>query len=244
MPGKKKKGKTGSRPEFQHQDSTRRDIEAAQANNLNVISSHESGDVGGAEDGLDLADELLAILDARDQASAEVQKTTRAETDVLRGHNPPEKTKSAMSGESEASQNSASTSRRGPGEMLMHAGEKIFGHHHARSPPPAGADDPEADDSPSTEMQRKGSIRDRLFGTNSSNQEDGLAGETGKKKVSRQRARKVRESGHAWVMMAVHAPSRDREAGAMARVPVEIQAIALTSNRKGPLGAYGRRCYA
>jgi hypothetical protein len=195
MPGKKKK--QGSRPVIQPQDSMRQDIEAARAANLETISSNESGDVSGAGDGLDIADQLLATLNARDQAAADTSKAQKAEdATLLRSDPSPTKMSvSNKSGENEHSRGDGSSSaspRKGSSNIFKEAGEKIFGHHSSKSPPPTFSDDSEdIDGNLSTDMARRGSIRERIFGSSPS-KEDTEDADGGKRKVSRQKARKVR----------------------------------------------------
>ncbi|KAK0540708.1 OTU protein [Tilletia horrida] len=97
-------GKKSAAPQLQHQDSLRADIEAARelmsspesgkttagstsllsATSTRTAATTEPSSEGGGEDeedGLDIADALLAALDARDEAETQVQKATAAATD-------------------------------------------------------------------------------------------------------------------------------------------------------------------
>lgn len=189
MPGKKKKGK--ERPEIHPKDSMIRDIEAAKKQNLQAISSNES--IDGAEDGLDVAGELMATLAARDRAAISVEKAGKG-NDSLQvpdiHHHAPHKSKSDQSATSGHSGESSSI--RGPGEMLIHAGEKIFGGHHSKSPPPINSpDSARSNERLASDMQRKGSIRERIFGASPSSRDDTTGSDGRRQKVSRQQARKV-----------------------------------------------------
>lgn len=195
MPGKKKKAGQ-LRPQIRPQDSMIRDIEAAKKQNLQAISSNESIE-GDPEDGLDVADQLMATLAARDRAAINVERTKKADgtLQVPEINHTPHKSRSDQSASSALSGDSSNSTspRRGPGELLIHAGEKIFGghHNHSKSPPPiSSSDSTRTDGSLASDMQRKGSIRERIFGSSPS-REDTTSTDGEKRKVSRQQARKV-----------------------------------------------------
>jgi hypothetical protein len=189
MPSKKKK--QGSRPVMIPQDSMRRDIHAARDANLHVVSSNESGNDGDPD--LDIADQLLATLDARDQAAAKMADAKKAEEGAM-SPTPPHKVSSATSeGSGHGIGSPNSHHRKGPGGILMHAGEALFGHHHhsPRSPPTVSSpDDAEISESLSSDMATKGSIRQRIFGASPSKGHPGEETEE-KQRKNRQKARKV-----------------------------------------------------
>jgi hypothetical protein len=196
MPGKKKK--SSSRPEYHAQKSILGDIEAARKQNLAAISSNESVDKENAEDGLDVADQLMATLEARDRAAVNVDIAERKESllQVPDAHHP-RKTKSdqsATSGQRHSGE-SGSSPRRSTAELLLHAGEKIFKGGHSKSPPlPSSSQDgSQIDNHLASDMQRKASIRERLFGSSPSKEDDSEPN-GGARKVSRQQARKVSHS--------------------------------------------------
>lgn len=207
MPGKKKKSgnKSGARPIPTHQDSLRRDIEAGRHQsidgNSNVLGEDED------DDGFDIADQLLASLDARDKAAEKVQKASLDEERANGRHHSFgfHHTSSEHSG---LSAGHSTSPLRQAGEKILHAGEKIFGHHgHEHNSTSPSTHHPErvttviptdnVDKELSSEMQRKGSIK-KLFGQSPSKShttadmeaEHSGSGE-GKKKMSRQKARLV-----------------------------------------------------
>jgi hypothetical protein len=192
MPGKKKKN-ANERPKAQHQQSIFGDIEAARKLNLEQISSNDSPDRDQAEDGLDVADQLMATLDARDRAAVNVDIADRKESllNVPESHHP-HKSRSNQSATSGTSSHNGNSPMRSTAEMLLHAGEKIFKPNHSKSPPPlqAPSDYDQVDDGLASDMQRKGSIRERIFGS-SPHKEDESGSHGGARKVSRQQARKV-----------------------------------------------------
>lgn len=193
MPGKKKKH--GSRPEIHAQKSILGDIEAARKQNLAAISSSESVDKEQAEDGLDVADQLMATLEARDRAAVNVDLAERKESllQVPDAHHPRKTTsdQSTTSGQGHSG-DSGTSPRRSTAELLLHAGEKIFKGGHSKSPPPLASspDQSQTSNGLASDMQRKASIRERLFGSSPS-KEDDSATSGGARKVSRQQARKV-----------------------------------------------------
>ncbi|PWN88561.1 hypothetical protein FA10DRAFT_166454 [Acaromyces ingoldii] len=220
MPSKSKKKGGASRPAGPaHTDSLRKDIEAARTTERKKQSSQDpfsDGD-GNPDDGLDIADQLLASLDARDAAAAGLAQPPPAKEEKSSHHlavpqaDKPRRS-SGMSGESgQSGSSSSSASHRGPGEMLR----DIFGgHHHSKSPPPIedGATDGAGSGSggatgaaaESTSMKRGGSISKsmgKLFGHSPgkdaetsptlSPSDSNSTADGAKKKVPRQKARKV-----------------------------------------------------
>lgn len=208
MPGKKKKSgnKSGARPIPTHQDSLRMDIEAGRHQNLDNVSN----DIGEYEDGdgLDIADQLLASLEARDKAAERVQKASIDEERANGKHHFLGSHHHSTSEQSGLSAGRSTSPLRQAGEKLLHAGEKIFGHHgHEHSSTSPSSHQPEriatviptddVDKELASDMQRKGSIR-KLFGQSPPKshtsadleaEQNGSGG--GKKKMSRQKARLV-----------------------------------------------------
>lgn len=207
MPGKKKKSgnKSGARPIPTHQDSLRMDIEAARHQNMDHISNDMGEDEDG--DGLDIADQLLASLDARDKAAEKVQKASIDE-ERANGRHHLFGSHHSTSEHSGLSAGHPTSPLRHAGEKLLHAGEKIFGHHgHDQESTSPGDHQPErvttviptdnVDKELASDMQQKGSIR-KLFGSSPNKshtsadmeaEQSGSGG--GKKKMSRQKARLV-----------------------------------------------------
>lgn len=191
MPTKKKKNGL-TRPELQQQDSMRRDIEAARRANAQMILESESGHDEEAEEGLDIADDLMATLEARDKAAAKVQAagggSKQHSLPIPSLHKSMHHSKSPLSGQSEAS---LSTSpRRSPADMIKDVGERIFGHSSPKSPPTLPSS-PDTDGALASDMQRKGSIRERIFGASPSKPDDEDDTVGLKKRLPRQKARKV-----------------------------------------------------
>ncbi|UZJ54520.1 hypothetical protein CBS101457_003840 [Exobasidium rhododendri] len=202
MPGKKKK--QSSRPIMIPQDSMRRDIEAARASHVNHVTPNESGTGDESED-LDLADQLLATLNARDEAAAKTASAKQAEERALSPKSP-KKVTSGTSEENGHGSSSPNSHRRGPGEILLHAGEKFFGghhshhhhHHHSSKSPPliSSPDNSETNEGLQGHMGRNGSIRSRIFGSSPNKLEvEEEKDET--QKLSRQKARKERKAAEA-----------------------------------------------
>lgn len=203
MPGKKKSGKArgGIRPSPTHQDSLRRDIEASQNCNIDALTGNDLDATDEAGEGLDVADELLATLDARDRAADKVQKASMDEQRLSKG-------RSGSSQSAPDLQKGGSSPLRNAGEKLLQAGEKIFGHHqHSLSPPSSSQSLPlgsgkaatlipsdDVDKELATDMHRKGSIR-QFFGQSppKAHAAGAVDQEMGKRKVSRQKARMVSE---------------------------------------------------
>lgn len=200
----KKKGnakKGGQRPMPTHQDSLRRDIDAAR---IHITDSNAYD----GEDGDDIADQLLAALDARDKAAAGITEATEAESTSNSLQVPDggesSRVSSLQSGSSEKSAASSSSPLKSAGEKLLHVGERMF--HHNRSPsgsssiksPPLSQSPPttshgEKGSEQGSDVHRRGSIM-RIFGhhaTSSGNDDTGGAEDGGKRKVSRQKARLV-----------------------------------------------------
>lgn len=190
---KKKKGGASQRPQPVQQNSMRRDIAAAQQQNLSLFSDDPSSHDDAAE-GLDIADELLATLDARDRSAAQLGNAPNAVSPadpsllaVPGGSNHTRRTSdtsgksghshtSGISNSSGAGSHPSSSPVKGAAEKILHAGERLLGHgiggdhrqsagSSSTSPPPVSQSN-DVDGELATDMQQKGSIR-RLFASGS-----------------------------------------------------------------------------
>ncbi|KAJ9474680.1 OTU domain-containing protein 2 [Pseudozyma hubeiensis] len=180
-----KKGKKASRPAPQHNDSLRKDIEA------NRDAATEPGviDPFVDDDGFDIADELLAALDARDAqeaattSSSSTQKPAPAAIPLVK------------------SDSTHSGGLRGAGERLING----LRHHHPNEAEPANPDanNPDASAvSTSPNTGRRSSIR-KLFSSSPKTPDSAAspppdsAAAASKKKPSRQQQRKDRKAAEA-----------------------------------------------
>ncbi|PWN29864.1 cysteine proteinase [Jaminaea rosea] len=161
MPGKKKKKSSSSnRPEPHHTDSLRADIAAAN------------------DEDVDIASELLASLDARDEAEERVKESVPPPSKPLEVPSAPAHHHQRSSLSSETS-GSSGTSGGGLMSGLKGAGEKIRNHVSPNSQQGQGH---------SPTSPRSGGGLKGLFGG---------GGEGGEKKVGRQKARKQRKEATA-----------------------------------------------
>ncbi|CAO1620670.1 unnamed protein product [Parajaminaea phylloscopi] len=215
MPSRKKKGGKGSRPDPPaHTDSLRADIAAA---------ADPFGDAGDNDGDVDIAAELLASLDARDEAESRVQEAGPSSLDA-----PPASVPAASSRKSAAldipSQDEGGNGRRrgssgGSGfiEGLKEAGGRIL-HHVSPSSSSSALLSPPKGDAPA--LAPEGSLHS-VKSSGSSGSNTGAAGGsgddhqhrghglrgifghksedsgTGERKVGRQKARKQRKEAEA-----------------------------------------------
>ncbi|SPO27966.1 uncharacterized protein UTRI_05109 [Ustilago trichophora] len=177
-----KKGKKASRPTAQHTDSLRKDIEANRdAASIGVIDPFVD------DDGFDIADELLAALDARDaQDAANTPKPVP--TPSNNNSNNTNKEAASIISESITKTDTSHTGLRGAGERLING----LRHHHHDNDATATQDSAAlAGTSPNT--GRRASIR-KLFGSSPKSPEQSPLDAAPKKKVSRQQQRKDRKA--------------------------------------------------
>ena len=166
-----KKGKKGSRPAAQHSNSLRNDIEANRdAASYGVIDPFVD------DDGFDIADELLAALDARDaqDAAASASKPVAINN----------KEADSIASDSSAKTETSHSGLRGAGERFING----LRHHHHDNNTSSQDSAPLAGTSPNT--GRRSSIR-KLFGSSPKSPESSPLDAAPKKKVSRQQQRKV-----------------------------------------------------
>lgn len=183
MAGKKKK--KGARPGIAQQDSLRKDIEESKSQTLSALSEGGTGEEDA--EGLDIADQLLATLDARDKATQEqLTPTAHSNSSQRRTSNLSGTSGQSQTSLSQTSGVSTSSPVKGAAEKIVHAGEKLFGNHSSET---ASALQPSVDGESSEDLQNKGHFKS-LF--TSSGSKTGSAGfPDGLKKTSRQKARKV-----------------------------------------------------
>lgn len=169
-----KKGKKGSRPAIQQNDSLRRDIETHQE--VGVIDPFVD------DDGFDIANELLAALDAREAQDA--QATTKSDPNANNANN--NISNKAASAASESSSKSH-TALRGAGERL------INGLRHHTHDNQVGSSDADGLTGTSPTHARRSSIR-KIFGSSPKSPETLATDAAPKKKVSRQQQKKERKA--------------------------------------------------
>lgn len=204
-----KKGKKGSRPGLQHNnESLRRDIEANRgaASDVGVIDPFVD------EDGFDIADELLAALDARDAEQAANNSSTKNEAaSVTSNSSKPRSPESSHSG------------LRGAGERLING----LRHHNHNDNESAVQDDP-ASPPTGTSHARRSSIR-KLFGSSPKSPEPSpmtSAAPAPQKKVSRQQQRKDRKAAEVAEMRRQAEEEVKAGAGKPDEAELERQGIA------------------
>lgn len=205
-----KKGKKGSRPAVQHNnESLRRDIEANR--DIGVIDPFVD------DDGFDIADELLAALDARDAQDAPT--TSKPDTN-----------KEAASVVSDSSSKSHThTGLRGAGERLMNG----LRHHHNDTEVTSPDSSSVMGSSPSSPHARKSSIR-KLFGSSPKSPEPSPLDAAGaKKKVSRQQQRKDRKAAEVAEMRRQAEEEVKAGAGKPDEAEVERQGISAMCTALG-----------
>ncbi|SNX86350.1 uncharacterized protein MEPE_05059 [Melanopsichium pennsylvanicum] len=204
-----KKGKKGLRPAAQHTDSLRKDIEA----NRNVATNGVI-DPFVDEDGFDIAEELLAALDARDAQGSAAAQTPKS-VPMTVSNTSKQSTCQASSTKAENSQ----TGLRGAGERF------INGLRHHKDDNDAPSQDPTSLAVTSPNTGRRSSIR-KLFGSSPKSPEQfPLDAAAPNKKVSRQQQRKDRKAAQVAEMRRQAEEEVKAGAGKPDEAQVERQGI-------------------